>query len=59
MSLNRAEFLSKLDPTLFMTSVLGSVEGESDPRNLVVVMDLLNFILLNFCQPGAEFGSAE
>jgi len=33
-----------------MSCVLSSVDGESDPRNLLVVFDLLNFMLITFCQ---------
>lgn len=37
-----------------MSCILSSVEGESDPRNLVVVFELLHFMLLNFCQGEKE-----
>ena len=54
MSLNRSDLLEKLDPSLYVSCILSAVDGEGDPRNLLVVYDLLHFILLNFCQENSE-----
>ena len=54
ISLNKSDLLDKLDPSLFVSCVLSAIEGEGDPRNLIVVYDLLNFILLNFCQENSN-----
>lgn len=49
ITLNKG-LIAHIDPVIFMSCVLSSVEGESDPRNLLVVFELLHFMLLNFCQ---------
>jgi hypothetical protein len=49
ITLNKIDLLDKIDKTLFVSCVLSAIEGEGDPRNLVIVFDLLNYILLNFC----------
>lgn len=54
ISLNKSDLLEKLDPGLYVSCILSAVEGEGDPRNLLVVYDLLHFILLNFCQENSE-----
>lgn len=48
VSVNKA-LAEKVEPSLFMSCVLSSIEGEADPRNLVTVFELINFMLLNFC----------
>ena len=50
ISINK-DLLSKLDSTLLISCILSAIESEGDPRNLILVFDLLHFILLNYCQP--------
>ena len=54
ITVQRKELLDKIEPCVFMSCVLTSIDGESDPRNLVVVFDLILFMLLNFCQRDQE-----
>jgi hypothetical protein len=49
ISCNRKDFLDKLDQTLFISCVLSAIENEGDPRNLLLVFDLIHFLLLNYC----------
>lgn len=42
------ELLAKLDGMLFVSCVLSSIDTEGDPRNLMLVFDLILFILVNF-----------
>ena len=48
ISINK-DLIQKLDTTLFISCVLGAIENEGDPRNLLLVFDLIHFVLLNFC----------
>ena len=48
-TLDRSNLLDKVDPCLFISCVMAAVEGEGDPRNLVVVYQLETFILQTFC----------
>lgn len=50
ITLNKEHLYSKIDLLLFASQVLQSIENEGDPRNLVLVFDLVHFILLNCCQ---------
>lgn len=50
ISVLREDLLDKIEPTLFMSCILSSIDGESDPRNLMVVFEMMHFMLLNFCQ---------
>jgi len=50
ISFQKTDLLDKLDRSLFVSCVLSSIENEADPRNLLVVFDLMQFILINFCQ---------
>lgn len=50
ISYNRKDLLDKLNSTLYISCVLSGIENEGDPRNLLLVYDLLHFLLLNFCQ---------
>ena len=48
--MNRSKLLAKTGmPGFYISCVLAAIEGEGDPRNLMVVFDLLQFVLLNFC----------
>jgi DNA repair/transcription protein MET18/MMS19 len=51
ISINK-ELIGKLEPSLYVSCVLSAIESEGDPRNLILVYDLLQFILLNYCQVG-------
>jgi hypothetical protein len=42
------------DPKLFTSCVFSAIENEGDPRNLLLVFDLVHFILLNFYQENVE-----
>ena len=52
--MNNAQILCKIDKTLFISYILSSIDGEGDPRNLLIIFDLLSFFLLKYCQPDSE-----
>jgi DNA repair/transcription protein MET18/MMS19 len=47
--LNRDTILSQLDnPATYISAVLGGIDEEKDPRNLLITYDLLYFMLREF-----------
>ena len=42
-------------PISFVTNVLAAIEGEKDPRNLLVCFDLTYFMLITFMNPTSAF----
>lgn len=48
ITIYRDQLLNKLDHSYFISCVLAALEGEGDPRNLILSFDLQKFILLNF-----------
>lgn len=55
-TVRRALLLDRIShPVLFMQSVLTAVEGEVDPRNLLISLDLCHFMLATFMQPESPF----
>lgn len=40
---------------MFIQSVLAAIEGEKDPRNLLVCFDLTYFMLVTFMSPNSAF----
>ena len=40
---------------LFIRGVLEAIEGEKDPRNLLVCFDLTHFMLVTFMTPQSDF----
>ena len=42
-------------PIVFIQNVLAAIEGEKDPRNLVICFDLTYFMLVTFMSPGSAF----
>jgi DNA repair/transcription protein MET18/MMS19 len=47
--LNREQLLSKVEnPSLFISAVLGSIDEEKDPRNLLITYDILYFMLRQY-----------
>ena len=43
------ELLKHIEPALFLSCSMSAVEGEGDPRNLLLVFELEQFVLANFC----------
>lgn len=43
--LRKEEMLSNVDPALYISAVLSSIDEEKDPRNLMITYDLVFFIL--------------
>ena len=58
-TLERGTLLNKVDECLFISCVMSAVEGEGDPRNLVLVYQLEGFILQTFCQRGSKIESSQ
>jgi hypothetical protein len=40
-----------------MSCILSSIDGEGDPRNLVVIFDLISFILVKYCAKNSEINN--
>ena len=49
VTLDRDNLLSKVNDCLFISCIMSAVEGEGDPRNLILVYELESFILQTFC----------
>ena len=55
-TLQKALLLDKVShPVVFMQSVLEAIEGEKDPRNLLICFDLTHFMLITFMAPASAF----
>ncbi len=49
-------FLNKVShPVVFIQSVLAAIEGEKDPRNLLICFDLTYFMLLTYLSHNSSF----
>ena len=55
-TIQKSLLLNKLShPVLFIQNVLAALEGEKDPRNLLICFDLTYFMLVTYMSPNAAF----
>ena len=58
--LNRETILSQLDnPSIYISAVLGGIDEEKDPRNLIITYDLLYFMLREYASSMDDKASIE